>query len=98
MHQKKVLQEISEDGVNRMKHIYENNNMKTKGTMTQLRDINCHLVIERNWDDEKDYQMKKVPLKQSETQTEAGALVDNPLLFMNETDLKEFITQMNLYD
>jgi hypothetical protein len=46
-----------------MKHIYENNNMKTKGTMTQLRDINCHLVIERNWDDEKDYQMKKVPLK-----------------------------------
>jgi hypothetical protein len=34
MHQKKVLQEISEDGVNRMKHMYDHNNMKTKGTMT----------------------------------------------------------------
>ncbi len=63
MHQKKVLQEISEDGVNRVKHIYDHNNMKTKGTMTQLRDVNYHLVIERNWDDERDYQMRKVPIK-----------------------------------
>ena len=63
MHQKKVLQEISEDGVNRVKHIYDHNNMKTKGTMTQLRDVNYQLVIERNWDDERDYQMRKVPIK-----------------------------------
>ena len=34
MHQRKVMQEISEDGVNRMKHMYDHNNMKTKGTMT----------------------------------------------------------------
>jgi len=46
-----------------MKHIYDHNNMKTKGTMTQLRDVNNHLVMERNWDNEKDYQMKRVPIK-----------------------------------
>jgi hypothetical protein len=31
--QKKAIQEISEDGVNKMRLIYEHN-MKTKGTMT----------------------------------------------------------------
>lgn len=98
MHQKKVLQEISEDGVNRMKHIYDHNNMKTKGTMTQMRDLNNQLVIERNWDNEKDYQMRRVPVKQSETQTEGGELGDNPLLFMNETDLNELIEKISLYD
>jgi hypothetical protein len=57
------------------------------------------LVIERNWDDEKDYMMKKVPLKHIEMQTEAGQLADNPILFMNNEDLKDLLhDKLNFYD
>ena len=57
------------------------------------------MVVERNWDDDADYIMKKVPVKHTDTQTEAGSLTDNPLLFLNEDDLKELVTEkLSFYD
>lgn len=41
------MQEISEEGVLKMKQLYDNNNMKTKSTLTELRDIKKILVFER---------------------------------------------------
>jgi len=38
LHQKKILSEISEDGVQRMKQMYDKN-MKTKGTLTNIRGL-----------------------------------------------------------
>ena len=62
------MQEISEDGVNKMRLMYEHN-MKTKGTMTQLRGIHNHIVQERNWEVDRYYNLKKTPYRHFETQT-----------------------------
>ena len=68
IHQKKAMQEISEDGANRMRQIYDHN-MKSKSTMTYLRGLKHQLVMERTWDEEQELLMKKVPVKNVEMQT-----------------------------
>lgn len=68
VHQKKAVQEISEDGVNKMRQMYEHN-MKTKATMTQIRGLKNKVVVERNWEEERDYIMRKIPVRNFETQT-----------------------------
>lgn len=66
LQQKRAMNEISEDGVNKMRSIYEHN-MKTKATITALRGIHNHLVQERSWDDDRYYNMKKTPVRHFET-------------------------------
>ena len=53
-----------------MKHLYEHNNMKTKGTITHLRGIQNQLIMERNWEDDKDFIMKEMKKKDVEIMTD----------------------------
>ena len=62
------MQEISEDGANRMKQIYDHN-MKSKSTMTYLRGLKNQLVQERTWDEEQQMLLRKVPPRNAETMT-----------------------------
>jgi hypothetical protein len=53
-----------------MKHLYEHNNMKTKGTLTNLRGIQNQLVMERNWEEDKDFILKNMRTKEVEVMTD----------------------------
>ena len=53
-----------------MKYLYEHNNLKTKGTLTNLRGIQNQLVMERNWEDDKDFILKNMPKKEVEVMTD----------------------------
>ncbi len=43
--------------------------MKTKGTLTDLRDLKKNLILERNWEEDKDFILKNVPKKDVEIMT-----------------------------
>jgi hypothetical protein len=49
--------------------MYEQHNLKTKSTMTDLRGLKHHLVLERTWDEEQDLELRKAPIRTIETQT-----------------------------
>ena len=56
---------ISEDGAQGLKHIYQNN-MKSKGTLTVLRDINVKIIVEKKEDEIYMLKTRKIPSKSIE--------------------------------
>ena len=83
LHQKKALHQLSENGVNKMKNIY-NNNMKTKQTMTILRDLHQNLVFEKTQEEQENFKLRKIPVKNIEIQTDESGLNHEKSLSMHD--------------
>ena len=65
LHQKKALQQISENSFNKMKAMYDDNK-KTKSTLTQLRGLQHNLIYEKDANEEDLLKLRKIPMKQAE--------------------------------
>lgn len=95
------MQEIGEENKTKMKQLYDNN-MKTKNTQTEIRDIKRNLVLERTQEYLRDRILRAVRIKEISLQTDEVSgealslgVSQDQLLAMSVNDKKELIYKLD---